>query len=116
MKGYLPCLQGRNKWRTFRENLVVGQLVLVGDAEDLSKRGAYRLDRIHRLHPQLRVGKEIVRRATVAVPKKNAAAGEIEYTLRDISKIAPVWSVFFCLPLLLRLSVGLNIVVDFKLC
>ena len=65
-------------------------LVLVGDAEDLSKRGAYRLGRIHRLHPQLRAGKEIVRRATVAVPKKNAAVGEIEYILRDISKIAPV--------------------------
>ena len=90
MKGYLPCLQGRNKWRTLRENLVVGQLVLVGDAEDLSKRGAYRLGRVHRLHPQLRAGKEIVRRATVAVPKKNAAVGEIEYILRDISKIAPV--------------------------
>ena len=90
MKGYLPCLQGRNKWRTLRENLVVGQLVLVGDAEDLSKRGAYRLGRIHRLLPQLRAGKEIVRRATVAVPKKNAAVGEIEYILRDISKIAPV--------------------------
>ena len=80
MKSYLPCLQGRNKWRTLRENLVVGQLVLVGDAEDLSKRGANRLGRIHRLHPQLRAGKE----------KKNAAAGEIEYILRDISKIAPV--------------------------
>ena len=52
--------------------------------------GAYRLGRIHRLHPQLRAGKEIVRRATVAVPKKNAAAGEIECILRDISKIAPV--------------------------
>ena len=25
MNGYLPCLQGRNKWRTFRENLVVVQ-------------------------------------------------------------------------------------------
>ena len=39
MKGYLPCLQGRSKWRTLRENLVVGQLVLVGDAEDLSQTG-----------------------------------------------------------------------------
>ena len=65
-------------------------LVLVGDAEDLSKRGTYRLGRIHHLHPQLRTGKEIVRRATVAVPKQNAAAGEIEYILRDISKTAPV--------------------------
>ena len=81
MKDYLACLQGRNKWRTLRENLVVGQLVLVGDAEDLSKRKAYRLGRIHRLHPQLRAGKEIVHRATIAVLKKNAAAGEIEYCI-----------------------------------
>ena len=69
---------------------MVGQLVLVGDAEDLSQRGAYRLGWIHRLHSQLRAGKEIVCRATVAVPKKNAAAGEIEFILRDISKISPV--------------------------
>ena len=69
---------------------MVGQLVLVGDAEDLSKREAYRLGRIHRLHSQLRDGEKIVRRATVAVLKKNAAAGEIEYILRNISKIAPV--------------------------
>ena len=66
----MVTIDERNKWRTSRENLVVGQLVLVRDAEDLSKRGAYRLGRIHRVHPQLRVGKEIVRRATVAVPKK----------------------------------------------
>ena len=90
MEGYLPCLQGRNKWRTLRENLEVGQLVLVGDAEDLSKRGVYRLGRFHCLHPQLHAGKEIVRRATVAVLKKNAAAGEIEYILSNISKLAPV--------------------------
>ena len=42
------------------------------------------------LHPQLRAGKEIIRWVTVAVLKKNAAAGEIEYILRNISKIAPV--------------------------
>ena len=51
MKSYLPTLQGRAKWRTLRNNLTVGQLVLVGDAEDLSKRGAYRLGRVHCLHP-----------------------------------------------------------------
>ena len=90
MKGYLPGLQGRNRWRTSRENLVVGQLVLVGDAEDSFRWGAYRLGRIHRLHPQLHVGKEIVRRATVAVLRKNTAAGKMEYILRDISNIAPV--------------------------
>ena len=43
MKSYLPSLQGRNKCRTHKENLTLGQLVLVGDAEDLSYRGAYRL-------------------------------------------------------------------------
>ena len=51
MKSYLPTLQGRAKWRTFRNNLTVDQLVLVGDAEDLSKCGAYRLGRVHCLHP-----------------------------------------------------------------
>ena len=49
-------------------------LVLEGDAEDLSKRGAYRSGRIHRLHPQLRADKEIVCRATVAVPKKKKSS------------------------------------------
>jgi len=38
IKGYLPTLQGRNKWRITRENLVPGQLVLVGYAEDICKR------------------------------------------------------------------------------
>ena len=89
MKDYLPCLQGRNKWRTLRKNLVVGQMVLVSDAGDSSKRGAYRMGRIYRLHLKLLTGKEIVCRATVAVVKKNAAAGEIEYILRNISKITP---------------------------
>ena len=66
-----------------RENLAPGQLVLVGDASDFSKRGAYRLGRIHAVHPQIRKGKEVVRRVTVAVLK-------VEYILRDLSKIAPV--------------------------
>ena len=39
MQEYLPTLQGRNKWRVTRENLKPGQLILVGDAEDLSNRG-----------------------------------------------------------------------------
>ena len=92
MKSYLPSLQGRNKWRTLQTNLVPGQLVLVGDAEDLASKGAYRLGRIHSLHPQLRKEKEIVRRATVAVLKNSSTAGncEIEYVLRDLAKIAPV--------------------------
>ena len=76
-----------------RPNLVPGQLVLVGDAEDLAHKGAYRLGRVHYLHPQIRRGKEIVRRATVAVLAKKSAAADpdkIEYILRDRSKIAPV--------------------------
>ena len=91
-KSYLINLQGRGKWRAVRENLYPGQLVLVGDTEDIAKRGAYRIGRIHRVHPQIRKGREIVRRATVAVLAKTSAggSGRIEYVLRDISKIAPV--------------------------
>jgi len=65
-----------------------GQLVLVGDATDISNGGIYRLGRIHCVHPPMRNGKEIVRRATVAL-LKNSGSAEIEYILRDISKIAP---------------------------
>ena len=92
MKGYLPTLQGRNKWKTLQKNLVVGQLVLVGDSGDLSKRGSYRLGRIHCLHPQIRKGREVVRRATIAVLSHNPNTGatETNYILRDLSKIAPV--------------------------
>ena len=92
MKSYLPTLQGRSKWRTLRENLSVGQLVLVGDAEDLSKRGAYRLGRVHSVHPQVRGGRDVVRRATVGVLHKDPDSGktEVKYILRDLSKLAPV--------------------------
>ena len=88
-KGYLPTLQGRGRWRTVKENIAPGQLVLVGDAPDIGNRGTYRIGRIHKVHPQLRNGKEIVRRATVAV-LKHSGSGEIEYILRDLSKIAPL--------------------------
>ena len=91
MQGYLPTLQGRNKWRVTRENLKPGQLVLVGDAEYLSCWEGYRLERIERLHPQFRNGKELVRRATVAVlGKESARSSHVEYVLRDLSKIASV--------------------------
>ena len=101
MQSYLPPLQGRNKWRTLKDNLVQRQLVFVGDAEDIAHKGAYRLGRmvdtdfggIHCLHQQTRKGKEIVRRATVAViAKKNTSSdsSKIEYVLRNISKIALV--------------------------
>ena len=74
------------------DNLKWDKLVLVGDAEDLTKRGAYHLGRIHCIHPETRKGREIVRRATVAVLAKNPDTGscEIKYILRDLSKIAPV--------------------------
>ena len=71
-------VQGRSKWRVACQNLAEGQLVLVGNAEDTSKRGTYRLGRVHCVYPQLRRGKEIVRRATIAV-LKNSASKEIEY-------------------------------------
>ena len=70
MKSYLPSLQGRNKWRTLKNNLTIGQLVLVGDEDDLSKRGCYRLGRVHAQHRQIKKGKEVVRRATIAVLAK----------------------------------------------
>ena len=90
MKSHTPSSQGRNKWRTVRPNLLPGQPVLVGDAEDLAHKRSYRLRRIHCLHPQFRPGKEMVRRATIAVLARNAEAGpdQIEYNLRDLSKIA----------------------------
>ena len=64
-KGYLPTLQKRGKWRISRENLSPGQLVLVGDADDFSKRGSFRLGRIHCIYPEFWHGKEYVRRATM---------------------------------------------------
>ena len=47
MQGYIPTLQGRNKRKVIRNNICTGQLVLVGDAKDISRRGAYRLGRVH---------------------------------------------------------------------
>ena len=91
MRGYLPSLQGRTKKRVTRNNICTGQLVLVGDTEDISKRGAYRLGRVHWMYPQWRKGKKLVRRATVAVLKDcRDGTNIIEYILRDISQIAPV--------------------------
>ena len=85
MQGYLPTLQGRNKWRVTRNNIYTGQLVLVGDAEHILRRGAYRLGRVHRVHPQSRNGKELVGRATVVVLKYcGDGTNKIEYIIRDI--------------------------------
>ena len=66
-----------------------GQLVLVGDATDIFKRRTYRLGHIHCVHPQQCKGKDIVCRATIAI-LKDSGTREIEYILRDISKIASV--------------------------
>ena len=82
-------MKGRSKWRTVKENIAPGQLVLVRDAPHISNRGTYRIERIHKVHPQLQNGTEIVRRATVAVLKHSCSV-EIEYILRDLSKIAPL--------------------------
>ena len=86
-KGYLPTLQGRCKWRVACQNLVEGQLVLVGNAENTNKRRTYRLGRIHCVHTQLCRGKEIACRATIVV-LKNFGSKEIDYVLRNVSKIA----------------------------
>ena len=69
-----------------------GQLVLVGDSEDLSCRGAYRLGHVEKLHPRIRKAKEIVRQAPMPVLSKKLGKHDpnIEYVLRDLSKIAPV--------------------------
>ena len=93
MKSCVSSLQGRNKWRTVRPNLVPSQLVLVGDAEDLAHKGAYRLGRFHSLHPQIRRGKEIVRRATAAVLAQKSTAADpdkIEYIYGICQKSLPV--------------------------
>ena len=42
-KGYFSTLQKRGKWRISRENLSPGQLVLVGDADNFSRRGVLSL-------------------------------------------------------------------------
>ena len=89
---YLPALQGRNKWREVAENLKIGQLVMVGDAEDIGRRGHYRLGRVVEVLPQIYRGRPIVRRGKVAVtvhdPGKNSY--KLDHIYRDISKIAPV--------------------------
>ena len=91
MQGYLPTLQGRNKWRVTRNIICTGQLLLIGDAEDISRRVAYRLGRVHRVHPRWLKGKELVSRATVAELKDcGDLTNKIEYVLRDVSKIDPV--------------------------
>ena len=68
---YLPRLQGRKKWQKMCKNLEPGQLVVMGSLEDISKRGQYRLWRVHEVLPQIINGKPIVRRAKIAVANLN---------------------------------------------
>ena len=92
IKFYLPWLQGRKKWLKLRENLKPDQLVVLGSLEDITTRGKYQLGRVHEVIPQVRKGKQIVRRAKVATTKRDENTGKvkIDYVLRDISCIAPV--------------------------
>ena len=64
---YLPTLQERNKWREIARNLQVGELVLVGDAEDVAVRGKYWVGRIAEVFSQMHQGKLLVRRAKIAL-------------------------------------------------
>ena len=66
---------------------IISPVVLIGNAEDTNQRGTYRLGRDHCVHPQLRRGKKIVRIAAMAV-LKNSGSEDIEYNLKDVSKIA----------------------------
>ena len=96
MRSYLSTSQGRTKTRVTRNNICTGKLVLVGYAEDISKRGTYCLGRVHRV---CRKGKELVRRANVAMLKDcRDGTNKTECILRDITKIAPVqFFIVFCL-------------------
>ena len=73
------------------KNLEPGQLVVMGSLEDISKRGQYRLGRVHEVLPQIRNGKPIVRRAKIALANLNDSGEvKIDYVMRDISRLAPV--------------------------
>ena len=89
VKGYFINLQGHKKWRTCNQNLYPGQLVLVGDSADIAHKGAYRLGRIHTVQPQIRNGKELVRRATVTVLARSLAGGPERNTYSETLKNCP---------------------------
>ena len=89
MRDYVPTLQDKTKWRVTRNNICHGQLV--EDAESISKRGTYRLCRLHQAHQLGRKGKMLVRGATVAVLKDfTDVTNKIEYILGDLLKMPPV--------------------------
>ena len=89
---HLPTLQGRNKWREIARNLQVGELVLVGDAEDVAVRGKYRVGRIPEVFLQMHQGKPLVRKAKIAVTEYDSKNDlyKVGHIYRDISRIAPV--------------------------
>ena len=60
------------QWREIARNLQVGELVLVGDAEDVAVRGKYRVGRIAEVFSQMHQGKPLVRRAKIAVTEYNS--------------------------------------------
>ena len=86
MAFYLPILQGRNEWREAAKNLQVGELVLVGDTENISDRGKYPVGRIAKIFPQMHHGKPFVRRAKVAVTVYDLESGtyRVDHIFRDI--------------------------------
>ena len=92
MDFYLSTLQGRNKWREIARNLHVGELVLVGDAEDVAVRGKYRMGRIAEAFLEIHQGKPLVRRANIAVTEYDSRNDiyKVEHIYRSISRIAPV--------------------------
>ena len=64
--------------------------MVLSSPEDIAKRGMYQLGKIHEVIPQMRNGKTLIRRAKVAILKKDENTGEskIIYILRDLSCIA----------------------------
>ena len=65
---------------------------MMGDAENIGRRGHYRLGRVVEVFPQIYRGRPIVRRAKVAVTVYDPGTNsyKLDLIFRDISKIAPV--------------------------
>ena len=77
---FLPTLQGKNKWRETARNFKIGQLLLVGDKEDLLTKGKHRVGRVAKTFPQTNHGKPIVRRAKIAVTNFDSGKGTMSLT------------------------------------
>ena len=65
---------------------------MVGSGEDITRRGNYKVGRVHEVYPQVRNGKSIVRRVKVAVATLNQSTGKVDisYLLRDLCAVAPI--------------------------